>query len=571
LLESTVKTDVLIIGGGGAASRAAVEADRHSAETVIVCKGRYGVSGCTPNSASEWMAYGAALGLADPRDSCEAHFRDIVETGAYVCDQELARIIAYEAPRRFHELVEWGVDFLKDSDGRFRQFMSDGATYARACGTGADTGKQIMDALKKVVEERGIRVVEDMMVVDLVKSSGAVVGAVGVDVNTLETTTFHAKSTVLATGGPGELFTHSVFPSGMTGDGYAMALRAGACLVNMEFMQIGPCIVKPFKFDVGGILWRLSPKLLNKEGEAYLTRYLPTGLTVEEVYRLKSVTFPFTMRNASGNIDVANYTEIMEGRGTDNNCVYFDLSHIRRETLEEKASIPLRFFLEKGVDIREKPLEIAPAVQHMNGGVLINEMGETEVAGLYAAGEVAGGQHGADRPGGNSLADCQVFGARAGRYAAERSRKITTVTNGGDAGKIEGVVKATSKASGRYSVEKVRWDVKQMMWRNVLVVRKWEGLNETFNRLSANRRIIVDKGLNVAEGNLIEALELRNMVEVGLVITKSALTRRETRGSHYMVEYPRRNDGAWLKMVEIRCDSGNLPVNLRTPNMVIKP
>jgi len=517
------------------------------------------------------MAYGAALGLADPRDSCEAHFRDIVETGAYVCDQELARIIAYEAPRRFHELVEWGVDFLKDSDGRFRQFMSDGATYARACGTGADTGKQIMDALKKVVEERGIRVVEDMMVVDLVKSSGAVVGAVGVDVNTLETTTFHAKSTVLATGGPGELFTHSVFPSGMTGDGYAMALRAGACLVNMEFMQIGPCIVKPFKFDVGGILWRLSPKLLNKEGEAYLTRYLPTGLTVEEVYRLKSVTFPFTMRNASGNIDVANYTEIMEGRGTDNNCVYFDLSHIRRETLEEKASIPLRFFLEKGVDIREKPLEIAPAVQHMNGGVLINEMGETEVAGLYAAGEVAGGQHGADRPGGNSLADCQVFGARAGRYAAERSRKITTVTNGGDAEKIEGVVRATSKASGRYSVEKVRWDVKQMMWRNVLVVRKWEGLNETFNRLSANRRIIVDKGLNVAEGNLIEALELRNMVEVGLVITKSALTRRETRGSHYMVEYPRRNDGAWLKMVEIRCDSGNLPVNLRTPNMVIKP
>jgi len=571
LLESTVKTDVLIIGGGGAASRAAVEADSHSAETVIVCKGRYGVSGCTPNSASEWMAYGAALGLADPRDSCEAHFRDIVETGAYVCDQELARIIAYEAPRRFHELVEWGVDFLKDSDGRFRQFMSDGATYARACGTGADTGKQIMDALKKVVEERGIRVVEDMMVVDLVKSSGAVVGAVGVDVNTLETTTFHAKSTVLATGGPGELFTHSVFPSGMTGDGYAMALRAGACLVNMEFMQIGPCIVKPFKFDVGGILWRLSPKLLNKEGEAYLTRYLPAGLTVEEVYRLKSVTFPFTMRNASGYIDVANYTEIMEGRGTDNNCVYFDLSHIRRETLEEKASIPLRFFLEKGVDIREKPLEIAPAVQHMNGGVLINEMGETEVAGLYAAGEVAGGQHGADRPGGNSLADCQVFGARAGRYAAERSRKITTVTNGGDAEKIEGVVRATSKASGRYSVEKVRWDVKQMMWRNVLVVRKWEGLNETFNRLSANRRIIVDKGLNVAEGNLIEALELRNMVEVGLVITKSALTRRETRGSHYMVEYPRRNDGAWLKMVEIRCDSGNLPVNLRTPNMVIKP
>ncbi|RLG98516.1 fumarate reductase/succinate dehydrogenase flavoprotein subunit, partial [Candidatus Bathyarchaeota archaeon] len=213
------RTDVLIIGGGGAGSRAAIEADKLGVDVTILCKGEYGESGCTPNSASEWMAYGVALGIADPRDSCEAHFRDIVEIGAYVCDQNLAKIIAYEAPGRFFELVDWGVNFLRDEDGRFRQFMSDGASYPRACGTGADTGRQIMNALKKIVNERGIRVLENTMAVDLVMNDGRIVGAVAIDVDTLEPTFFEAKSTVISTGGAGSLFLHNVFPDGMTGDG----------------------------------------------------------------------------------------------------------------------------------------------------------------------------------------------------------------------------------------------------------------------------------------------------------------------------------------------------------------
>ncbi|MFB0523833.1 MAG: FAD-binding protein, partial [Candidatus Bathyarchaeia archaeon] len=544
--------------------------DNLGAETIMVCKGQYGASGCTPNSASEWMAYGVALGITDPRDSCEAHFHDIVKTGAYVCDQNLARIIGYEAPDRFHELVEWGVKFLRQPDGRFRQFMSDGAAYARACGTGADTGKQIMNALRKVVKERGIRVIENMMAVDLIKTNGAVVGALGIDINTLETTVFLAKSTVIATGGHGQLFSHNVFPPRMTGDGYAMALRAGASLVNMEFMQIGPCVVTPFKFDVGGVLWRLGPRLLNGKGVEYLTKYLPKGLNVEEVYRLKSLTFPFTMRNASGYIDIANYTEIVEGMGTKNQCVYFDLSHIPRRAIEEQASIPLKFFHENGVDIREEPLEIAPALQHMNGGALINERAETGVLGLYAAGEVAGGQHGADRPGGNSLADCQVFGARAGRYAAERSKTVGMVANRLDVEKLEEDIRSLSKLRGRYDVETLRNEVKRMMWRNVLVVRQEKTLNETFEKLLRYQRIIGSQ-LNVDKEYLIEALELRNMVEAGLAIVKSALTRKETRGSHYRADYPQRNDKEWLKIIEVQYDSEGLSLRLRRPNMILHP
>ncbi len=566
LSENIVKTDVLVIGGGGAASRAAIEADKLGAETTMICKGLYGESGCTPNSASEWMAYAVALGIADPRDSCEAHFHDIVKTGAYVCDQNLAKIIAYESPSRFKELMEWGVDFLKQPDGKPRQFMSDGATYARACGTGFDTGKKIMGALKKVVEERNIRVIENVMAVDLIKSNGWVAGAVGIDINTLETTVFTAKSTIIATGGHGQLFLHNVFPSGMTGDGYAMALRAGASLVNMEFMQIGPCVVTPFKFDVGGVLWRLGPKLLNRRGEEYLTRYLPERLNVEEVYRLKSVTFPFTMRNASGYIDIANYTEIVEGRGTGNQCVYFDLSHVPAQIIEEQASIPLKFFLDNGVDIREEPLEIAPAVQHMNGGILINEKAETGVPGL----EAAGGQHGADRPGGNSLADCQVFGARAGKYAAERAKKLTVKVDLKDAKKIEEGIKVLSKLSGKYDVETLRSAVKQMMWRNVLVVRREETLRETLERLLKYREITGSK-MSVDEENLVGALELKNMILVALAITKSALTRKETRGSHYRADYPERNDKEWLKIIEVRNDRENLSIRFRKPKMIIYP
>jgi len=564
------KTDVLIIGGGGAGSRAAIEAESLGVDVTIVCKGKYGSSGCTPNSASEWMAYGVALGLADPRDSCEAHFQDIVSVGGYVCDHNLAKIIAYESPERFKELVEWDVNFLKESDGRYRQVMSDGATYPRACGTGADTGKQIMDALKRQVEERDITVIENMMAVDLIKENDAVIGAVCIDAESLELTAFLAGSTIIATGGHGGMYKYNVFPDGMTGDGYAMAFRAGAKLVNMEFMQIGPCVITPFKFDVGGVLWRLGPKLLNEQGEEYLKNYLPKGLTIEEIYKLKAVTFPFTMRNASGYIDIANYTEIVEGRSSKNGGVYFDLSHVPDVQLEEKASIPFRYFLKHGVDIRKQPLEIAPSIQHMNGGILINEKAETSIPGLYAAGEAAGGQHGADRPGGNSLADCQVFGAKAGKYAAERAVKRTIQPSLKHVRKGEDEISKLMKLRGQMDVGNVVRSIQDIVWRNVSVVREGESLCKTYNSLLRYREK-VSADLFIDEEHLIEALELRNMIDIGLIIALAALTRKETRGSHYRIDYPERNDKDWLKMIEIQRNRGAPQVNIRDPLMLINP
>jgi succinate dehydrogenase/fumarate reductase flavoprotein subunit len=559
------KTDVLVIGGGGAGSRAAIEAHKSGVDVTIICKGAYGSSGCTPNSASEWMAYGVALGLADSRDSCEEHFRDIVNVGGHVCDHNLAKIIAYESPIRFNELVEWGVNFLREPDGRFRQVMSDGATYPRACGTGADTGKQIMEALKKQVLERGITVIENTMAIDLIKDNERIVGALCINTKNLELTTYFASSTIIATGGHGSIYKYNVFPEGMTGDGYAMAFRAGAKLVNLEFMQIGPCVITPFKFDVGGILWRLGPKLLNGVGKEYIKKYLPIGVTTEEVYRLKSVTFPFTMRNPSGYIDIANYTEIVEGRSTPNGGVYFYLTHIPEHRLMEEAAIPYRYFLEHGVDIRSQPLEIAPSVQHMNGGILINEKAETSLPGLYAAGEAAGGQHGADRPGGNSLADCQVFGARAGKFAAENAIKNSATPDLRHTRKIEDELSRFVKQKGQVNVSYLIDNIKETMWQNVSVVRNDKSLRDTYDTL-LKLKAIAYSNLHIDEENLIKALELRNMIDVCLMITIAALTRKETRGSHYRADYPRKDDEQWLKIIEIQLGKNKEPkTNIRDP------
>jgi len=434
-----------------------------------------------------------------------------------------------------------------------------------------------MNAVKDQVEERGINVVEGTMMIDLIGQNGTVTGAVGINVEPLELTAFFANSTIIATGGHGGLYEYNVFPPGMTGDGYAMALRAGAKLVNMEFMQMGPCVVSPFKFDVGGVLWRLGPRLINGNGKEYLKKYLPSDLTVDEIYRLKSVTFPFTMRNPSGYIDIANFTEIAEGRSTESGGVAFDLSHVPSDVIEKEASIPFKYFMSKGIDIRKEPLQIAPSIQHMNGGILINVKGETDVPGLYAAGEAAGGPHGSDRPGGNSLADCQVFGARAGRHAAERARKRSLSTDIGRAEQIEDKLRTLQKPTGpsrpreeKTDVGKAVTDFREIMWRNVSVARNEDTLREAQQKLLRFKKL-GDSWLSAQGLSLVEAVELRNMIDVGLAIATSALTRRETRGSHYRTDYPLRNDKDWLKMIEVQMSGQDLQVGVREPYMLIHP
>lgn len=567
----TVESDVLVVGAGGAAARAAIAADDSGAKAIIVDKGEFGRSGCTANSASEWMAYGAAFGHADSRDNPNMHFRDIVEKGAYVCNQDLTKIVAQEAPRRLLELESWGAKFDKTADGKFVQILSDGATFPRAVGKGAETGMEILRTLEAEVKRRGIEVYTKCLVFELLKYRGTVVGAVALNLENHEFTVFRAGSAILATGGAGQLFMHTVFPEGMTGDGYAMAYRAGAELVNMEFMQIGPCVVHPTKFDVGGILWRLGPRLYNGNKEEYLRKYLPPRISVERVYELKSVSFPFSIRNESMYIDIANFTEIAEGRGTEMNCVYFDLTHVPAEEIESRASVPLKWLMRFGLDIRSQSIQIAPAIQHSNGGVAINEKGESTIRGLYAAGEASGGVHGADRPGGNSLANCQVFGARAGKYAAEHAKASSPPRLPKET--VDDIIMRTGKlldSKGIVEPSEVKTKIQEAMWYGVSVVRTESSIKKAISTLETLKREI-PASLKVSRENLASVIEIQNMLDVGLVVASAALNRRESRGTHYRSDFPKRDDKNWLKIITISQKEGKLLIQFKKPRMEIYP
>ncbi len=543
----TYKTDVLVSGAGGAGLRAAVEAKANGADVLVVNKGESGETGCTKSAASDWMAFGAAFGHADPKDAPKEHWIDIMVKGGLVCEPPLCRNIAFNAPDRFMDLENWGADFDKTDDGKFVQILSDGARYPRACGKGVDTGPVIIEVLKNRAKQLNVDFADNVSTVDLIlNDSGEVVGCWGVDMESGDLVVFEAGAVVFAAGGAGRAFALNVFPEGMSGDGYAMAYRAGAEMVNMEFIQIGPSIVHPIHFALSGVFWRMNPRITNKNDEEFISKYIPDGVDIEKAIYIKGVSYPFTIRNESKWVDVAAYTEIAEGRGTEHNGVYMDISHNDPKVIETEARVPFNHLMKYGIDLRKDKVEFAPAIQHFNGGVHINTKAESTIPGLYAAGENAGGQHGADRPGGNALADCQAHGKIAGENAASfaRSRKAEL-----DSEKIEQAKKAyselTAERSGSVTVEQALADLQWTMWKNASVVRTEEGLKSIISYLSSAPTPAV------TANDVQKLLDYRNILVVGKMVAESALMRNESRGTHYRADCSAINDPEWLKQILI--------------------
>jgi succinate dehydrogenase/fumarate reductase flavoprotein subunit len=556
----TYRTDVLVIGAGGAGLRAAVEAKANGADVLVVNKGVSGRTGCTKSAASDWMAFGAAFGHADPDDSPKEHWIDIMVKGGLICEPPLCKNIAFNAPDRLMDLENWGADFDKTDDGGFVQIMSDGARYPRACGRGADTGPVIIRVLIDRARQLNVEFANNISAVDLIlNGSGEVVGCCSVNMGTGELVVFEAGAVVLAAGGAGGSYALNVFPEGMSGDGYAMAYRAGAEMVNMEFVQIGPSIVHPIHFALSGVFWRLNPRITNKHDEEFVPKYIPEGVDIGKAIYIKGVSYPFTIRNESKWVDVAAYTEIAEGRGTEHNGVYMDISHNDPKVIETEASVPFNHLMKYGIDLREDKVEFAPAIQHFNGGVHINVKAEATIPGLYAAGENAGGQHGADRPGGNALADCQAHGKIAGENAARFSRsRARTVL---DSERIKRIEKAyydlVAERKGSVSAEQALADLKWMMWKNASVVRTEDGLKSAISYISSAPMPAV------TPDDVQKFLDYRNMLVVGRMVAESALMRCESRGTHYRADCAAINDPAWLKQILITQKADGMHLDTR--------
>lgn len=569
-MPTEYQTDVLIIGAGGAGLRAAIAAREAGADVLVVEKGVPGQSGCTQNSASDWMAFGAALGHADPADSPHEHWLDIMMKGALVARPELAQQIAHHAPDRLLDLEKYGARFDKE-DGKFVQILSDGARFPRACGRGADTGPEIMRALLAKARDVGVRFVEGVMAADLVTSQSIpnrALGCWGISLRGEGIVSFTAPAVVVTTGGAGALYSFNVFPDGMTGDGAAMAYRAGARLANMEFIQIGPCIIHPTKFALSGVFWRMNPRLFNAAGEEFLEKRAPAGIDLAKALHLKGVSYPFSTRNESMYIDIAIFEEMTSGVPGPHGGVFLEISHNPAAEIESRARVPLEHLLERGIDIRREPVELAPSIQHFNGGVLIDETAATEIPGLYACGEAAGGQHGADRPGGNALADCQVYGAIAGSEAA-RYAAIQNLAGQSDVVRAKAewqfrALCAVPPDTGNY------WDqalasLQTAMWTNVSIIR-------TGKRLTDARRLLNTLASRLKRSrpwNVRSYLEIRNLLDLGGAVVGAAKLRVESRGTHYRADFPKRDDSRWVKQILVTCSTGGpkfRAVSVRVPN-----
>ena len=542
------RTDVLVIGAGGAGLRAAVEAKANGADVLVVNKGVSGETGCTKSAASDWMAFGAAFGHADPADSPKEHWIDIMVKGGLVCEPPLCRNIAFNAPDRLMDLERWGANFDKTDDGKFVQILSDGARYPRACGQGTDTGPVIVKVLMDRAKKLNVEFADNTSAVDLIlNESGQVVGCWGIDMDAGELVVFEAGAVVLAAGGAGKLYALNVFPEGMSGDGHAMAYRAGAEMINMEFVQIGPSIVYPIHFALSGVFWRLNPRITNKYDEEFVPKYIPKDVDIEKAIHVKGVSYPFTIRNESKWVDVAVYTEIAEGRGTEHNGIYMDISHNDPAVIETEARVPFNHLMKYGIDLRKDKVEFAPAIQHFNGGVHIDVKAASTIPGLYAAGENAGGQHGADRPGGNALADCQAHGKIAGESAAEFSRAKERVSLNHEA--IEHIeeeyAELIAERTGTVKLDQAIADLNWTMWKNASIVRTATGLSSAISHISSVPE--TSTGPNDAQ----KLLDYRNMLIVGRMVAESALMRCESRGTHYRADCSAVNTPEWLKQILI--------------------
>ncbi len=528
--------DVLIIGSGGAGCRAGIEASKYDLDIIIVSKGLTFKSGCTTLAEG---GYNAAFGTVDCADTVETHFEDTLKGGGYLNDSNLVRILVEEAPQRLIELESYGALFDRQESGQINQRPFGGQSYRRTCFQGDRTGHEMMVALKEEVTKRGITTMDEVMITSLImdESGRNVIGACGLALKDSKLLIFKAKSVILGSGGAGWLYPVTSNTLQKTGDGYFIAYNAGADLLDMEQVQFHPTgmihpesrkgvLVTEAVRGEGGIL-------LNSEGERFMEKYDP---------RKELATRDVVAR--------AIYNEIREGRGTEKGGVYLDVTHLPAEVIEEKLETMLAQFLDVGVDIRKEPMEVAPTAHHFMGGMRITENGETTVGNLFAAGEAAGGVHGANRLGGNALADTQVFGKRAGEVAAKNALDSELLSNDAFVDAEDARISGLIKDGTVYPFE-IKKELEEVMWKDVAIIRNQEGLMSALKRIKELKEMLPDMKVPGGMGfnkDLQDAIEAFVMLEIAELVTKAAFLRRESRGSHYREDYPETSDD-WKKSI----------------------
>ena len=570
--QERYKYDVLVIGAGGAGLRAAVEAREAGLRVAIICKSLFG-------KAHTVMAEGgaaASMGNVNDNDNWQVHFRDTMRGGKFLNHYRMAELHAKEAPDRIWELEMWGALFDRTKEGKISQRNFGGHEYPRLAHVGDRTGLELIRTMQqrivalqqKDAKEHGdaqinIKVFAEVTITDILKENGKIAGAYGYRRENGEEILFEAPAVIIATGGVGKTFKITSNSWEGTGDGHALALKAGANLVDMEFLQFHPTgMVWPP--SVRGILVTESVRgeggiLTNSNGERFMFKYIPDVFKDKYADNEEEADRWYTDQDNNrrppellprDEVARAINTEVKAGRGTEHGGVFLDVSkRIPAEVIKKRLpSMWHQFYELAGVDITKEPMEVGPTCHYVMGGVEVDPdtAAAIGVPGLFAAGEVAGGMHGSNRLGGNSLTDLLVFGRRAGMGASEYVKKnsaipVSETTVHAASRKIE----APFTREGGENSYSLHAELQEITHNLVGIIRTGSELEEAIKKIADIRKrsanVSVSGGRKFNPGFHL-AFDLDNMLLVAESTAKSALARQESRGGHTRDDYPTMNN-----------------------------
>ena len=556
--NNTHVSNVLVIGTGGAGLRAAIEAKKEGVDVTVLGKR-------LKEDAHTVLAAGginAAFGNVDPQDSWEQHFADTMLEGYGLADPRSVEIMAKESPELVSEIDEWGANFAKLSDGKLDQRFFGAHTYRRTCYSGDYTGRSILNALIKKVSDLKIPILDSQYVTELLVHKEICFGVMAFDIKTGERTVFLADSVILAAGGHTRIWRKSSSRRNEnTGDGFYLSLKAGCSLQDMELIQFHPTGMVIPEEMAGTLVTEAvrgeGGRLINGNGERFMENYDPERMEL----------------SARDKVAMANYTEIIEGRGTPNNGVYLDISHKSKDLIIEKLPRMYRQFLDTlMIDISKKPMEVAPTAHYSMGGVIVDsDTHKTNIEGLYAAGEVASGVHGANRLGGNSLAEILIFGRRAGRSASERSKNIDIQYRSKECinlahDKINSFIK-----SGSQMARPLQRELRNIMWEYCGVVRDASKLKKGLEKIDDLKKSLHELDVRPnSEGfeDLMLAFDLEGSIISASATLLSAAKRQESRGAHQRSDYKEIDDSFNLNIkVDMDLNSNLLISEKKLENM----
>jgi succinate dehydrogenase / fumarate reductase, flavoprotein subunit len=581
--HATYSYDVLVVGAGGAGLRAAIEAANAGVSVGLICKSLLG-------KAHTVMAEGgmaAALAHNDDRDSWKVHFADTMRGGQYVNNWRMAELHAKEAPDRVRELEAWGAVFDRTPDGRINQRNFGGHRYPRLAHVGDRTGLELIRTLQDHTVYLGVTVHMEHTVIELILDGGRAAGVLAYDRERGRFHVFSAKAIVLATGGVGRAYQITSNSWEGTGDGHALAYRAGAELIDMEFIQFHPT----------GMVWPPSVKgilvtegvrgeggvLRNSEGRRFMFDDIPdnykpqTASDPEEGWRYtqgdKNARRPPELLTRDHVARCIN-REVKAGRGSPHGGVFLDIAWIKEKISGSEAHIKRKLpsmyhqFKELAdLDITKEPMEVGPTTHYIMGGVRVNaDTQESTIPGLFAAGECAAGINGANRLGGNSLSDLIVFGKLAGEYAAQFAKKNSAARV--DDGAVDRAIKASlapfDRGASGENPYKVQHDLQDTMQLLVGIVRTENEMREAITRIGSFRerasRVGID-GHREYNSGWHTCIDLRNLLDVSEAIARSAIERKESRGGHFREDYPdKKNEFSTFNFSTRRGADGSMQV-----------